>query len=94
MLLLMWLTGCTLVAITSAALYEAEGPWSHGFAAVMAAQVAVVAGRMARVPAAITWPLAFACVSVYAFGFGADQPLLFLGLVAVLMVVVDRFAAL
>ncbi len=94
MLLLMWLTGCTLVAITSAALSEAEGPWSLGFAAVMAAQVAVVAGRMARVPAAITWPPAFGCVSVYAFGFGGDQPLLFLGLVAVLMVVVDRFAAL
>jgi lipopolysaccharide/colanic/teichoic acid biosynthesis glycosyltransferase len=94
MLLLMWLAGCTLVAIASAALSEAEGPWFLGFAAIMAAQVAVLAGRTAWAPAAITWPLGFACVSVYAFGYGGDDPLIFLGLVAVLMVVVDRFAAL
>jgi lipopolysaccharide/colanic/teichoic acid biosynthesis glycosyltransferase len=90
----MWLAGCSLVAIASVALSEAEGPWLLGFAAIMVAQVAVLAGRAARFPAWVTWPAALAVVSAYAFGYGAPDPFLFLGIVAALMLVVDRFAVL
>jgi lipopolysaccharide/colanic/teichoic acid biosynthesis glycosyltransferase len=94
MLLLMWLAGCSLVAIASAVLSEAGDPWWPGFAAMMAAQVAVLAGRAARLPSRVTWPAALAGVAVYAIGFGEANAFLFVGLVAVLMVVVDRFAVL
>jgi lipopolysaccharide/colanic/teichoic acid biosynthesis glycosyltransferase len=91
MLLLMWLAGCSLVAIAST-LAQAEGSWFPGFATIMAAQVAVLAGRIVRLPSWITWPAALAGVGVYAVGYSRVDPFLFLGLVAVLIMVVDRFA--
>jgi hypothetical protein len=68
MLLLMWLAGCSLVALASAALWQSEGPWLLGFAALMAAQAAVVAGRTARLPALVTWPLGLGFLVAYALG--------------------------
>jgi lipopolysaccharide/colanic/teichoic acid biosynthesis glycosyltransferase len=94
MLLLMWLAGCSLVAVTSAALARADGPWLLGFAAIMAAQVVVLAGRATRLPARVTWPLAVACLSPCAFAYDAGDVAILIGLAAVLMLVVDRFAAL
>jgi lipopolysaccharide/colanic/teichoic acid biosynthesis glycosyltransferase len=94
MLLLMWLTGCSLVALASAALSQAGGPWLVGFAALMASQAVVLAGRAARLPALVTWPLGLGCVAAYAVGYGLPDLAVFVGLAALLMVVVDRFAAL
>ena len=61
MLLLMWLAGCLLVALASAALSQADAPWLLGLAALMAAQAAVLAGRAARLPALVTWPVGLGC---------------------------------
>jgi lipopolysaccharide/colanic/teichoic acid biosynthesis glycosyltransferase len=94
MLLLMWLAGCSLVALASVALSNAEGPWLLGFAAIIAAQVVVVAGRAARLPFWVTWPLALACVAAYALAYGAADLVLYVVLVALLTLVVDRFAVL
>jgi lipopolysaccharide/colanic/teichoic acid biosynthesis glycosyltransferase len=94
MLLLMWLAGCSLVALASAALWQAEGPWLLGFAALMAAQAAVLAGRTARLPAVVGWPLGLACVAAYGVGYGLSDHAVYVGLAALLMLVVDRFAAL
>ena len=94
MLLVMWLAGCSLVAVTSAALARADGPWLLGFAAIMAAQVVVLGGRAARLPPRVTWPLAIACLGVCALGYGGTDLVILLSLGAVLMLLVDRFAAL
>jgi lipopolysaccharide/colanic/teichoic acid biosynthesis glycosyltransferase len=94
MLLLMWLAGCSLVALASAALSQADGPWLLGFAAIMAAQAAVVAGRAAGLSALITWPVGFACIAAYALGYGVTDLAAYVGLAVLLMLVVDRFAAL
>jgi lipopolysaccharide/colanic/teichoic acid biosynthesis glycosyltransferase len=93
-LLLMWLAGCALIALASAALSQADGPWLLGFAAIMAAQGVVLAGRAARLPPLVTLPAGFACVAAYALGYGIGDHLAYLGLAVVLMLVVDRFAAL
>ena len=94
MLLLMWLAGCLLVALASAALSQADAPWLLGLAALMAAQAAVLAGRAARLPALVTWPVGLGCVTAYAVGYGLTDLGLFVGLAAVLMLIVDRFAGL
>jgi lipopolysaccharide/colanic/teichoic acid biosynthesis glycosyltransferase len=94
MLLLIWLAGCSLVALASAALSLADGPWLLGFAALMAAQAAVVAGYATRLPALVTWPLGLGCVAAYALAYGLSDLAVFVGLAALLMLVVDRFAAL
>ena len=94
MLLVMWLAGCSLVAVTSAALARADGPWLLGFAAIMAAQVVVLTGRAARLPPRVTWPLAIACLGVCALAYDAADVAILVGLGLVLMLVVDRFAAL
>ena len=94
MLLLMWLAGCLLVALASAALSQADAPWLLGLAALMAAQAAVLAGRAARLPALITWPVGLGCVTAYAVGYGLTDLGLFVGLAALLMLIVDRFAGL
>jgi lipopolysaccharide/colanic/teichoic acid biosynthesis glycosyltransferase len=91
---LMWLAGCSLVALASATLASADGPWLPGFLAIMAAQGVLLAGRAARWPALVTWPVAVACLAGYAIGFGAGNLALFAGLALLLMLVVDRFAAL
>jgi lipopolysaccharide/colanic/teichoic acid biosynthesis glycosyltransferase len=94
MLLLMWLAGCFLVALASAVLVKADGPWLLGLAVIMAAQVAVLAGRAARLPSRVTWAVALACLAVCAVGYGAADLLIYLPLVALLMLVVDRYAVL
>ncbi len=94
MLLVMWLAGCSLVAVTSAALARADGPWLLGFAAIMAAQVVVLTGRAARLPPRVTWPLAVVCLSPCAFAYDAGDVAILVVLAAALMLVVDRFAAL
>lgn len=94
MLLLMWLAGALLVALASAALVNADGPWLLGFGAIIAAQATVLVGRAARLPSWATWPLALGCVAVGALGYGGADLILYLGLVAALLLVADRFAAL
>ncbi len=94
MLLVMWLAGCSLVAVTSAALARADGPWLLGFAAIMAAQVVVLTGRAVRLPPRVTWPLAIACLGACALAYDAADVVILVGLGLVLMLVVDRFAAL
>ncbi len=94
MLLLMWLAGCLLVALASAALSQADAPWLLGLAALMAAQAAVLAGRAARLPALVTWPVGLGFVTAYAVGYGLTDLGLFVGLAALLMLIVDRFAGL
>jgi lipopolysaccharide/colanic/teichoic acid biosynthesis glycosyltransferase len=94
MLLLMWLAACSLVALASATLSSTDSPWLLGFVAIMVAQGVLLAGRVARWPTLVSWPAAVACVAAYAFGYGAGDLALFIGLAVVLMLVVDRFAAL
>lgn len=94
MLLLMWLAGCSLVALASAALSMADGPWLLGLAGIIGGQAAVLAGRAARLPSRATWPAALACVAVAALGYGGADLVIYLGLMAALLLVVDRFAAL
>ena len=60
----------------------------------MAAQAAVLAGRAARLPALTTWPVGLGCVTAYAVGYGLTDLGLFVGLAALLMLIVDRFAGL
>ena len=94
MLLVMWLAGCSLVALASAALSAADGPWLLGFAAIMAAQGVVLAGRAARLPALGHLAGRPRVRPVYAVRYGATDLGLFVGLAALLMLIVDRFAAL
>lgn len=94
MLLLMWLAGGALVALASAVLANADGPWVLGFGAIFAAQAAVLAGRAARLPFLATWPAALVCVAVGALGYGGADLAVYLGVVAALLMVVDRFARL
>ena len=82
MLLLMWVGGCSLVALTFAALTRADGPWLLGFLAIIAAQVMVLAGRATRLPPRVTWPLAIACLGVCALGFSGTDLVILLGLAA------------
>jgi lipopolysaccharide/colanic/teichoic acid biosynthesis glycosyltransferase len=89
MVLLMWLAGCSLVAALSAA----DGPWLLGFAAIMAAQCALWAGRTARVPAAAGWIAAAACVAAAGVGYGGTDRFLYIGLASLLLVLADTFAA-
>jgi lipopolysaccharide/colanic/teichoic acid biosynthesis glycosyltransferase len=94
LLLLMWLVGCSLVALESAVLSQSDGPWLLGFAAVMAAQAAVLSRRAARLPPLLTWPVALGCVLAYALAYGFVAHLPFLALAVLLMLLVDRFAVL
>src|SRR3954470_4008605 len=92
MLPLMWLAGCALVALASAALSQAEGPWLLGFAGLMAAQAALLAGRALRLPAAVGWAAALACIGAAALAYHGGDRLLYLGLAALVLAVADRFA--
>jgi hypothetical protein len=93
-LLLMWSGGCTLAALASAALANGDGPLLVGVAAVVAAQVAIVAGRAAQLPSWAVWAPALACAAIGALGRHGASLLLYLALVAALLVVADRFAVL
>ena len=94
MLLVMWMAGCLLAALASVALSAADGPWLLGFAAILAAQGVVLAGRAARLPAWVTWPAGLGLVAVYAVRYGAEDLLTYVGLAAALMILIDRLAAL
>jgi lipopolysaccharide/colanic/teichoic acid biosynthesis glycosyltransferase len=94
MLLVMWMAGCSLAALASVALSAANGPWLLGFAAILAAQGVVLAGRAARLPAWVTWPAALGLVALYAVRYGAGDLVAYVGLAAALMIFVDRIAAL
>ncbi len=93
MLLLMWLGGCSLVAVATVALSGGDRPWL-GLAAVMAAQAAVLAGRAARLPSWATWPVAIGCGAIGTVGLGGLELALYVAVTAVLLLVVDRFAEL
>jgi hypothetical protein len=93
-LLLMWSGGCMLAALASAALSDGDGPLLLGVAAIVAAQATVIAGRAARLPSWAVWTLALAFAAVGALGRNGTSLVLYLGLVAALLVVADRFAAL
>jgi lipopolysaccharide/colanic/teichoic acid biosynthesis glycosyltransferase len=92
MLPVTWLASCALVAVASAALSRAEGPWLLGFAAIMTAQVALLAGRAARLPAAVGWTAALACVAVAGLRYPSGDRLVYVGLAVLLLVVADRVA--
>jgi lipopolysaccharide/colanic/teichoic acid biosynthesis glycosyltransferase len=47
-----------------------------------------------RLPPLLTWPAALACVAAYALRYGAADLVVYVGLAVLLMLVVDRFAAL
>jgi lipopolysaccharide/colanic/teichoic acid biosynthesis glycosyltransferase len=91
---LTWLASCALVALASAALSRAEGPWLLGLAAILAAQVALLVGRAARLPAAASWAIALACVALGALGYSGEDRLVYLGLALLLLLVADRVAVL
>jgi hypothetical protein len=93
-LLLLWSWGCTLAALASATLSNGDGPLLVGVAAIVAAQAAIVAGRAARLTPWSVWALAIACAAVGALGRHGTALVLYLALVAALLLVADRFAAL
>jgi hypothetical protein len=93
-LLLLWSWGCTLAALASATLSNGDGPLLVGVAAIVAAQAAVVGGRAAGLSPWAVWALALAFTAVGALGRHGPSLLLYLGLVAALLVVADRFAVL
>jgi lipopolysaccharide/colanic/teichoic acid biosynthesis glycosyltransferase len=94
MLLLTWFAACSLLAVAAAALSRSDGPGVLGVAAIFAAQAWILAGRAASLPYWITWPAAIGCAAVGALGQHGIDLALYLGLVALMLVLVDRFAAL
>jgi lipopolysaccharide/colanic/teichoic acid biosynthesis glycosyltransferase len=90
----MWLAGCSLAALSAALLSHAGGPWLLGVAALIVAQGALMAGRAARLPAWAAWPAVVVCVAIGALGFDGWEVAAYVGLVAPLLLLVDRFAAL
>jgi lipopolysaccharide/colanic/teichoic acid biosynthesis glycosyltransferase len=80
------------VAVASAALARVEGPWLLGLAAIMAAQVALLAGRAVRLPAAVGAAVALVCVGAGALAYSGDDRLAYLALALLLLVVADRVA--
>jgi hypothetical protein len=92
-LLVMWWAGCTLAALL-AARTSAEAAWIPAVAAVMAAQAAVLAGAAFGLPSWATWPAALACAAAGALGRSGTDLVVYLGLVAILLLVARRFARL
>jgi lipopolysaccharide/colanic/teichoic acid biosynthesis glycosyltransferase len=80
------------VAIASAALSRADGPLLLGFAAIMAAQIALLAGRAARLPTAASWAVALACVGAAGLGYSGDDRFVYVALGVLLLVVANRIA--
>lgn len=93
-MLLLWWWGCTLAALASATLSNGDGPLLVGVAAIVGAQAAIVGGRAARLSPWSVWALAIACAAVGALGRHGAALALYLGLVAALLLVANRFAAL
>jgi hypothetical protein len=93
-LLLMWSGGCMLAAVSAAVISAGDGPLLLGVAAIIAAPAAVVAGRAAHLPSGAVWASAITCAAVGTLGRHGLALALYLGLVAALLIVADRFAAL
>jgi hypothetical protein len=92
-LLVMWWAGLTLAALL-ATLTSAEPAWIPAVTAVMAAQAVILAGAAFGLPSWATWPTALACAAVGALGRGGTDLVVYLGLVAILLLVARRFARL
>lgn len=88
----MWLGGCALAGLFGAFLSQAGGPWLLGLAAIVGAQGAMMVGRAARLPSWAAWPLVVGSVAVGALGFRGAEIALYLGLVALLLLLTARFA--
>lgn len=93
MLLLCWLAACSLTGLAAAVVARGDGSWPLGLAAIVAAQAAVAAARAARLPFWAAWPAAVGCGAVGALGLNGADLALYAGFMAVLLFVVDRFAA-
>lgn len=93
LLVLLWLGGCALSALSAAALAHADGPWALGVAMVVAAPAALVTARAADVRARAAWPVALAFVGAGALGQHGAGLALYLALAAALLAVADGFAA-
>jgi lipopolysaccharide/colanic/teichoic acid biosynthesis glycosyltransferase len=94
MLFLIFLGACTLIGLATAVLASGDGAGVLGVAALIAAIGAILAGNAQRVSNWIAWPAAIACVVVGGVGLEGGELLLYFGLGALLLVAVDRFAAL
>jgi lipopolysaccharide/colanic/teichoic acid biosynthesis glycosyltransferase len=82
-----------VLALSAAALSGADGRSVLGVAAVFGAQAAILAGRADRLPHWVAWPAAIGCAAVGALGQHGIHLVLYLGLVALMLALVDRFAA-
>ena len=93
MLLVTWLTGCTIAALLATLLW-AQGAWFPGVATLIAALAFVLAGNAARAPSWATWPVGLLCAALGARGLHGVELVAYAGLVATLMIVAGRFARL
>jgi hypothetical protein len=93
-MVLMWWVGCGLAALSAVSIAADSAPWAAAVVATMAAQAALIAGRTVGLPAWVRWPAALAPIAAVWLGehrtVGVAQVLL----VAALLVVADRVAAL
>jgi lipopolysaccharide/colanic/teichoic acid biosynthesis glycosyltransferase len=94
MQLMTWFGACSLLALAAGALSSNGGPQVLGVAAIFAAQAGILAGRAGRLPYWVVWPAAIGCATVGALGKHGVEVILYLGLVALMLVLIDRFAAL
>ena len=93
MLLVTWLTGCTIAALLATLLW-AQGSWFPGVATLVAALALVLAGQAARAPSWATWPVGLLCAALGARGLHGVELIAYAVLVATLMIVAGRFARL
>jgi lipopolysaccharide/colanic/teichoic acid biosynthesis glycosyltransferase len=94
MLFLTFLGASTLIGLATAVLASGGGAGLLGVAALVAAMGAILVATSERVPYWLAWPAAIACVVVGGSNLEGGELLLYLGLGGLLLVVVDRFAAL
>jgi lipopolysaccharide/colanic/teichoic acid biosynthesis glycosyltransferase len=94
MLFLIFLGACTLIGLATAVLASGDGAGLLGVAVLVAAMGAILAGTSERVSNWIARPAAIACVVAGGLSLDGGGLLLYLGLGGLLLVVVDRFAAL
>jgi lipopolysaccharide/colanic/teichoic acid biosynthesis glycosyltransferase len=83
-----------LPTLAASGLSAVHGPGLLGVAAIFAALVWILAGRRARLPYWVAWPPAIGCAAVGALGQDGINLVLYLGVVALMLLLADRFAAL
>lgn len=83
-----------MLAALLATLASAEAAWIPAVAVVMAAQAAILAGAAFGLPSWATSPAALMCAAAGALGRGGTDLVVYLGLVAILLLVARRFAQL